>query len=514
MDKRVRFLLLLLVLSFNLFYGLGDVPLLDPDEPVYAETAREMIEFGDFLSPRIYNEVWFDKPPMFYWLAAGSFQTAGIGEFGARLPSALFGLGTIALLYASVSRLFDEDVAFWSALVLGTSLEFFYLGKAAVTDMTLLFFLTGSTFAFLEERYLPMYAFMGLGTLTKGPIGIVFPCAVIFLHFIVSGDWQRLKRMKLLAGSIICLAIAAPWYFLMYQAHGRIFIDTFLGFHNLTRFTSPEHPDRVLWYYYLPVLIIGLFPWTGFLLNGLRKSIAESTGTDFKNLIFMNVWWVFVFLFFSVSQTKLVSYILPLFPPLAVICGWNVVRISRARYPGEGFQLAALSFSLLALFAAACFYGASALPEMAFGSTVLACIMLLLAVGIVIALVRFRDVLMAAWLHAAAGILTMIVIFNFMLPSVADRFSVKKAAAFYADSCDVAVPVHVDKFLRPGFMFYARIPGFELKPETTDFQRLFEDNLPKYVVVRGLELRRLKNVDTSRLQELFAKDDIYLFKIE
>jgi len=146
-------LVLAIIVAFNIFFGLGSIPLLDPDEPVYAETAREMIQFNDYLSPRIYNEYWFDKPPMYYWLVAGAMHVFGDGEFAARFPAALMAFLTVIMLYCSITRLFNERTGFWSALVLATSVQFFYLGKAAVTDTTLLFFLTGSLLCYLHKQY-------------------------------------------------------------------------------------------------------------------------------------------------------------------------------------------------------------------------------------------------------------------------------------------------------------------------------------------------------------------------
>ena len=115
----------------------------------------------------------------------------------------------------------------------------------------------------------------------------------------------------------------------MYQVHGMEFINTFLGFHNLTRFTTPEHPTRVLWWYYFPVVILGLFPWTGLLLQSIKASITDSRSDDLEKMLFVNIWWLFVLIFFTISQTKLVSYILPMFPALAIVIGWNIARMQK-----------------------------------------------------------------------------------------------------------------------------------------------------------------------------------------
>ena len=149
----------------------------------------------------------------------------------------------------------------------------------------------------------------GSATVTKGPIGIVFPGAIIFLHLLFTGNLREILKMHVIRGLVVYFAIAAPWYYLMYQAHGMEFINTFLGFHNLTRFTTPEHPDRVLWWYYLPVIILGMFPWTGLLLQSIRASISEASSEELVKCHFQYLVGVCTAVFSAFSQTKLVFLI-------------------------------------------------------------------------------------------------------------------------------------------------------------------------------------------------------------
>lgn len=140
-DSRKAALILAGIVAFNILCGIGGVAMLDPDEPVYAETAKEMIRFRDYLSPRIYNEFWYDKPPIFYWLIVGSLKLfGGFSEFAARLPASLMAIFSVLLTYASFSRLMNPRAGWWSAMVMGTSVMLMYMGKASVTDTTLLFF--------------------------------------------------------------------------------------------------------------------------------------------------------------------------------------------------------------------------------------------------------------------------------------------------------------------------------------------------------------------------------------
>ncbi|MDF2875141.1 MAG: arnT 1, partial [Sporomusa sp.] len=256
---------ILVVANILMFSYLGSQPLLDPDEPVYAETAREMLQVHDFISPRIYGDFWFDKPPMYYWLVAGAFKIFGIGEFSARFPSAFFAVGGAILVYLSGRKLFTERAGLLAALVLVTSLEYFYLGNAAVTDMTLTFSLTAALLSFLHRKYYLLYGFAALAVVTKGPVAIFFCGVIIGLYLVLTGNLKTMKRMKLVSGGALFAVIALPWYVAMYSLHGMAFIDTFLGFHNVTRFLQPEHVSGAIWYYYIPVLFLGFFPWTAFL---------------------------------------------------------------------------------------------------------------------------------------------------------------------------------------------------------------------------------------------------------
>ena len=287
--ERNNLLIVAVAALFIILFGIGGTPLLDPDEPVYAETAREMLQTGDFLSPRIFGNFWYDKPPMYYWLVAIAQFIFGDGEFAARFPAAIMACATSVMVYIAGTKLFNERAGFWSAMILTSCVQFFYLGKAAVTDTTLLFFMTGALFSFIHKRYWLMYICMALATVTKGPIGIVFPGAIIFLYLLFMGQLKEILRMHVIRGLLLYFVLATPWYYAMYTVHGMEFINTFLGFHNLTRFTTAEHANRVTFWYYFPVIILGLFPWTGMLLQSIKASIQDSRIDDMRNLIFLHV---------------------------------------------------------------------------------------------------------------------------------------------------------------------------------------------------------------------------------
>lgn len=513
MNKKYGVILILAILMVHLFWGIGSIALLDPDEPVYAETAREMIEYNDYLSPRIFNEYWYDKPPMYYWLVAGAQHIFGDNEFSARFPSALFGCLTLISMFLGVKKIFNNDVAYWSVIVLGSCIEFFYLAKAAVTDMTLLFFMTSAILAFLNKKYFLLYIFMGLGTLTKGPIGLVFPGAIIFLYMLVTSRWNLLKEMKLQYGILIYALIAVPWNYLMYQVHGQIFIDTFFGFHNITRFTTAEHPTRVLWWYYIPVLLVGLFPWVGSFFSSLKASITDSTSKDMKMLLFINVWWIFVFLFFSVAKTKLVSYIFPLFPPISILIAWNLVRLNGVYQNNKNTGLAICEFVFFTLLTGVWFYLGYIMPNLFVATAILGSLNFLLGLGVLIAYIKFKDINLVVKLHLVTGIITMVLAFSFILPVLEDQLSVKKIADYYSRECNQTQSVYVDKFLRPGFMYYTHKPGINFVPKTNELSSIINSDKKGYIIVRDLEIKNLNEKDQSKFKVFYAKNGIKILKL-
>lgn len=518
MDKQYEknsLLIIIVAAIIMIFFGIGGIPLLDPDEPVYAETAREMLAEGDLLSPRIFGAYWYDKPPMYYWLVALAQTIFGDNEFAARFPAGLMALGTTIMLYFSVTKLFNERAGFWSSIVLVTSIEFFYLGKAAVTDSTLLFFMTGSLLAFVHKKYWLMYVCMALATLTKGPIGIVFPGCIIFIYLLCLGRLQQILEMHVIRGTILYLLIASPWYYAMYTVHGMEFINTFLGFHNVTRFTTPEHASRVTIWYYFPVLLIGMFPWIGILCKSVYDSVTISRIDDMRILIFMHVWWGFVFVFFTICQTKLVSYILPMYPALAIVVGWNISRLLyKQRYNDTYHTWAGSSLLFFLAIGIGLIFGGQQLPELVLGGYVLGGITIAIGIVIFVFLVFYKDIQLSAILHALAGMVIMVTAFGFLLPEVAPRFSVKYIAEYYIENEDQGVPLYVDKFLRPGVMFYGHRHGKEMVPQTGAFAEALKDGEHKFIIVRGLEYRRLQRAQQlpSSLTVVKEQSDIYLLE--
>ncbi|MDD3925671.1 MAG: glycosyltransferase family 39 protein [bacterium] len=308
------------VLAIILLLNLGATTLFDMDEPTYAQITREMVRTGDWITLHFNGLPWFDKPPLFFWLAGTSYKLFGFNEFAVRLPSVLAALGTLVTTYLMGCAYFgSRRQGLKAMLVLAGCLQFYAIARMAVVDMLLTLFITLAIYSFLlwlqgrQNAILLGYAAMALATLTKGPVGALIPAAVVFIYLCLKRRPLDIFRLKLLPGLCIYLLLAAPWYLAEYHLYGKGFTDAFFGYRTFTRYVQPLEQQSGPIYFYLVFLLIGLFPWSLF-LPGAFKTFIKS-----KRDPLPLVWAGFVFLFFTGAATKLPNYMLPLYPALSLI---------------------------------------------------------------------------------------------------------------------------------------------------------------------------------------------------
>lgn len=330
---------LALVFGLLYFFQLGDSTLVNPDEGRYAEIPREMIARGDYVLPRLNGVFYFEKPPLLYWTVAGFMQVFGPDEFAMRAGPALFALGGVLLIYAAARRMHGRLAGLCAATVLGTSLLYFALARVLILDMAVSVLMSATLFCFIlgvreppgaRRRWLfyGLYASAALATLTKGLIGFLVPGAVMFLWLLLFNQWRRLRPFYLSTGALLFLAIAAPWHVLAAQ-RSDVWAHFYFVHEHWERFTTTTHGRYEPWWYFIPVLLGGLFPWTGFLWSAVRDAVAGGWTRRQENAEawFFVLWGVFIFLFFSKSQSKLIPYILPVFPALALLIGTWLARV-------------------------------------------------------------------------------------------------------------------------------------------------------------------------------------------
>ncbi len=327
------------------FFRLGSVGLIDVDEPRYAEAGREMLELNNWIVPYFNYVVRYDKPIFFYWLEAISMKIFGINEFSVRLPSLMTALMTVGIFFYFLQSFYGKYVALIGSLILMSCFEFAALSRFSVTDMTLAAFLSSSILCFflgyncilsshrffklqIKEfslHYILGFIFLALAVLTKGPVAVVVAGLIIVPFF----WWIRkleyfYKSFSFWIGFLILFILVIPWYWSVHFATGGEFTKVFFGVHNFTRYTSVVSGHRGSLFYFIPVVCIGFLPWIFFLPQSigfiLNKGLKSLLGLSKDQIPWFFLWWfVVVFILYSCSKTKLLTYILPLFLPLSAI---------------------------------------------------------------------------------------------------------------------------------------------------------------------------------------------------
>jgi len=330
---------LLVVFLCIWFYALGARTLVPTDEGRYAEMAREMVATGDWITPRLNAIKYFEKPPLQNWMNALTFELFGLGEWQARLWTGLCGLLGVFLAGYAGRRLFGPRAGFHAALVLGSAAFWMALGHINTLDMGLAGMMTLALCGLLlgqnpaasagERRgwMLACWAGMALAVLSKGLIGVVLPGAVLVLYTLFARDWAIWKRLHLLPGVLLFLAITVPWFVLVSMRNPE-FLQFFFIHEHFQRFTSKIHHRAGPWHYFIPILLLGILPWLGVLAQSLWQGRRDAVASGFQPKKLLLVWSVFIFVFFSISGSKLPSYILPIFPALALLIACHLEQVS------------------------------------------------------------------------------------------------------------------------------------------------------------------------------------------
>lgn len=374
--KRGWTILFLAIGAFYL-YGLGAFPLAGPDEPRYAEVAREMFARGDLITPTLGGVPWFEKPSLLYWMMMASYRVFGVTEYAARFGPAACGLITAAFVWWSARSAAgspDEaeeqspGIANWSALVFLSSLGAIGFSRGASFDIVLTMTLTGALSCFFvwysrstsESRasvalLAGFYFFIGLSLLAKGLVGLIIPFGILAVYFVLRREWPPRAFIKSLAWGIpILLACAALWYGPMIYRHGWIFVDQFLIQHHFARFLSNKYHHPQPFYFYLPVLALLILPWTIVFIAALISSRRMSwrAGTTTNSLRVLAIVWVAVpLLFFSFSGSKIPGYVLPVLPAVSLLVGERINCFLRMNRGDLIIRLTSVLVAIVAIFA-------------------------------------------------------------------------------------------------------------------------------------------------------------------
>ncbi|MDB9312847.1 glycosyltransferase family 39 protein [Spirulina sp. CS-785/01] len=379
---------ILCVIAF--LWQLGTTPLLDETEPLFAEAARQMTETGNWVTPYFNEATRFDKPPLVYWLMAIGYQVIGVNEWAARLPSALAAIALIIFSFftlrtfgfASPKAAQNEATptsqrqlwftAWVGSALMALNLQMMAWGRIGVSDMLLTGCMDGSLLCFFwgyvqdethprppsfipNRWYIAFFVLLALAVLTKGPVGIVIPGLIILSFLLYLGNLPKVsKEAGLIFGFGLFFLLTIPWFILVILENGQAYIDSFFGYHNLERFTRVVNRHSAPWYFYFLVVFVGFIPWSAYLplaiarLRVWQRHYWQQQPRNAQLGLFAFIWFIAIFLFFSIAVTKLPSYTLPLLPAAAILVAllWSE-ELSQPHHGNSKGFLASILLNLL-----------------------------------------------------------------------------------------------------------------------------------------------------------------------
>ena len=333
-SHRNNLLLLAALSSLMFFWMLGGHGLLEPDEGRYSEIPREMMETGDYVTPRLNGVLYFEKPVLHYWLTASAFAVMGKTELASRFWPAVLAVVGVLFTYWLGAYLYGKRAGLAAGVFLASSLLYFAIAQINLTDMPVSAFITIAMVAFLMARLsdrrwlLLFYAAMALAVLTKGLIGVVLPGAVIFWYMIATRRWSIIKDTLYLPGIALFFAITVPWFWAVCRANPDFFHFFFIHEHFI-RYATKVHDRYEPAWFFIPILLVGTIPWTGFIPQALAQAFKGRDNGEESSWagVYLVLWFAVIFAFFSLSSSKLIPYIVPVLPPLAILVGRTVVGI-------------------------------------------------------------------------------------------------------------------------------------------------------------------------------------------
>jgi 4-amino-4-deoxy-L-arabinose transferase-like glycosyltransferase len=480
---RTDLLLLVAFCGFLFFYGLGSFGLVGADEPRYAQIAREMLERSDWITPTLLGKPWLEKPILYYWQAMVSFRVAGVSDQTARLPAAFDAALLIAVIYLFLRR-FRPGSELDGALITASCTAMVIFAHAAATDMPLAACFSIALLAWYawyessRNIYLAAsYFALALGTLAKGPVAPALAAVIIFLFVAVKRDWQAILRTLWIPGILLYFAVMLPWYIAV-QLRNPEFFRFFILEHNLARFSQNVYHHHQPFWFYLPVFLLAMMPWTFVLILAVverarviwseRKQAFSSPEDSWP--LFLLIWMFVPILFFSASQSKLPGYILPAVPTGALLVAeYLAARRSDAPTSDDrkfSFLFAAAhgAFCGLLIFAALSAASIAINHHLLWGTGtyVAAAIGAVLALGIAAALLSRAGLRLLSRATTVAVVVSVYLVIRFAAPVIDVTQSARPIAESIQAFSHEPVPValfHINRVQEYGLEFYLNRPA-------------------------------------------------------
>lgn len=544
--KRYALIILLALAITPYFIKLGSSSLWDANEAFYAETPREMLESGDYVNPSFNYKPRFNKPPLCYWIVAASYKVLGVSESAERLPLAFGALIMVIAAFFLGRAAYSTEAGLFAAIALASMPRFLMFSRRIMIDVYIALFMSLTLLFFmLAERYenkrklflILMYVCVGLGIMTKGPVAAALPTLAFIIYLAATRQLNKIRRMMLPTGALIVASIVLPWYVAIYWEHGWFYIKTFLLQDNISRYTQPVWGPRRGPFFYLPVMLGDLFPWSLFLffaifavsvpavvrtLRRLKNQRQQTNQTDSKaglapqtsvqeesspipaqqltatfpinsQTLLLMIWIAVIVIFYSLSSNKEDLYISPVYTAAAAITG---VLLSHAIFNETRARLRWLILSigilLIALgVAVAYLFGKTAQMYQLGGATTIG---LIAAIGGIFTLVIALQKKTFASLVAIAVVFISLN-FIFVLQTLPDFERYKSVRAFsevISKEADDDALVGYYKVALPSMVFYLRRQIFEYyKPE--ELTEAFASNKKVFCILSGEEYEAIKS---------------------
>lgn len=496
---------LVVVVALALVVDLGRPAFWDPGESRYAETVREMTRTGDWLAPTLAAARYYDKPAPYFWLLAASFAVFGWNEWAARVPSAVAAVATIGLVVAFAWRRLGRRAALGAGIVLATTVQFAALGRAVRMDMMLTFLTTATVlqaFALLETPRgdvhgdrapptWPLWIATVLGILVKGPVALLLPVLIVGAYVVATRTPVGVARFRPGLVSLAALAALAGWY-VVQAVWTPDYLWTFLVQHNFGRFLGRAlagHREPLLFYVW--ILPLTFLPWTVLLPGAVRRAIRRARRGD-RLSTFLLLWCVLPFVFFSLSRAKLATYLLPIFPALAMLVAVWVDRVLRARATtrARAFALPLLAWSTAMGIAAVAAPIAIAIAHPSYVRSASAAL-LLAPFALLGAVIHRRGAWRAAPAAIAAGMLATIVLFFRVGAPIVDDFASLRDAAEVAAPLPPNTPIFAYKTRGHSFTYYGGRSLFRVRSPAAAAEALGRPG-PTAVLVKRRHVEKIR----------------------
>ena len=477
-NRKIDLAVLLAVCFLAFWWRLGTLGLIDPDEPFYAQTAREMVKSGDWVTPQIYGEPQFEKPILYYWLVAASFKALGETEFAGRMPATLFATLLTLLVWWFSSRVWNARAGFLAALVMATGLEFCVMSRLMLTDVPLATFIAGSVFCYWfavrepEQRHKWMFwhlVWAAFAVLTKGPLGLIVTIMATVAFSLGTKRPMLFRGRGFWWGLAAYAVIVVPWYGAMFAWYAKPFWEEFFIRDNWLRMFVAEHPSNNHIWYYPGLLLLGSLPWMPAVALTVRRAWGRLR--EDEAAYFQWCWLLTSLVFLTAAQSKIPSYAFYLFVPLAVLIGRTLDELLTRGFASAGERKMVVGFAIfqcavVALFAALTMIEMTPAPSSGWLAGKAASLVrmlrpfdvpvLLVFAGLAVSLFFLLRKNLTAWLLASstANIGLIVGALTVALPAVDAESSARPVAQMLMRERRGDEPMLTGRFLARGVIFY------------------------------------------------------------